>query len=60
MGLKRESARRAKGEGYYSTYGATADDVLDYISGDIGDRLAEDQHSAYGTTYKVTIIVEEI
>ena len=61
MALKREEQKRAKGEGWYSSYGSDASDVLDYISNDLERLSDEPSPSRYeGTQFKVTIIVEEI
>jgi hypothetical protein len=60
MGLKREDAKRAKGSGYYSSYGSDASDVLGYVSADL-HHVVEDRPNYYdGTLFKVTIIVEEV
>lgn len=59
MALIREESRRAEGFGYYSTYGADAQDVLGYIEGDITG-VQQHQDSYAGKSFKVTIIVEEV
>lgn len=59
MALNKESARRAEGYGYYSSYGSDANDVLGYIESDLELRLTEYKQD-YGTEFKVTIIVEEL
>lgn len=59
MALNREESRRAEGFGYYSTYGADAQDVLGYIEGEItGVHQTQDDYA--GKCFKVTIIVEEV
>lgn len=59
MALNREESRRAEGFGYYSTYGADAQDVLGYIEDEITG-VSEHQDSYAGKTFKVTVIVEEV
>lgn len=58
MPLNREESRRAEGYGYYATYGADAQDVLDYIESDINGLTAK-KDLYYDRHFKVTIIVEE-
>lgn len=60
MGLIKDEQNRAEGYGYYSSYGAYASDVLDYIESDLSDRLRESRSDYGGTEFKVTIIVEQL
>lgn len=60
MALIKEDSKRAEGYGYYSSYGADASDVLDYVASDLSDRLRESRSDYGGTEFKVTIIVEQL
>jgi hypothetical protein len=59
MGLKKDTATRAEGVGYYMSQ-SDASEVLDYLSADMHNVEPDEPTYHYGSAFKVTVIVEEI
>lgn len=60
MAFNRPTSKRASGYGYYTTYSSDADDVLDFVTGQLTGIDEDKPYYGYdGKTFKVTVIVEE-